>query len=940
MSINQNPEQLARDKIDTMLREAGWLVQSKKKVDLSAGKGVAVREYQTDVGPADYVLFVNRKPVGIKEAKREDEGHRLTVVEEQSSNYANAKLKYLNNDPLPFVYESTGTITRFTDYRDPKPRGRNVFSFHKPETIANWLKKGKSLRERLHSIPELDETGLRPAQIVAINNLEHSFKKNRPKALIQMATGAGKTFTAATFVYRLLKHADAKRILFLVDTKNLGEQAEQEFLTFQPNDDNRKFTELYNVRRLTSSHMPSDEVCISTIQRLYAILKSEELDESAELDNPNESRYLSGSWLQKKITQKQPMPVEYTANVPIEHFDFIVIDEAHRSIYNLWKQVLDYFDAFLIGLTATPDKRTFGFFNENVVSQYTYEESVTDGVNVPYDVYTIETDISQNGAMIESGWFVDRRDKLTRKKRWQQEDEDTDYKRNDLDKKVVNPSQIRNIIREYKKALKTTIYPNRIDENGDYEVPKTLVFAKTDSHADDIIKIIREEFDEGNDFCKKVTYKIEEDPKSVLNRFRNSYYPRIAVTVDMIATGTDVKPLEVLLFMRDVKSINYFEQMKGRGTRTINSDSLQLVTKTAKTKTHFVIVDAVGATKSKKTDSRPLERKKSVPMKDLLSAVTMGVADEDLFLSLANRLIRLEKQITEKEKDRLLEFSGGKNLKQITKELITAFDQDDIETKAQLELDKIPLQDLTPALNESAFAKAQQELILEASKTFNGELNDYLDNVRKQHEQIIDSVNIDTVTKSEWETTSVDKATEIVKDFTEYLEANKDEIKALSIFYNQPYNRRDITFQMIKEVMEKLQLEKPLLAPDYVWDAYVTLSAVEGSQKPKDQLTVLVSLIRRACGIDSELKPYDKTIENNFKTWMFKQNAGQHNRFTPEQVEWLRMIKEHIVSSYHIEIDDLDYTPFDAKGGKGKMHQLFGNQMNEIIVELNEVLAA
>jgi len=933
--INQNPEQIARDKIDIMLRESGWLVQSKSQIDLSANKGIAVREYQTNVGPADYVLFVDRKPVGIIEAKREDEGHRLTVVEEQSSNYANAKLKYLNNDPLPFVYESTGTITRFTDYRDPKPRGRNVFSFHKPETISAWLKKGKSLRERLLSIPVLDSTGLRPAQIVAVNNLEHSFKKNRPKALIQMATGAGKTFTAATFVYRLLKHADAKRILFLVDTKNLGEQAEQEFMTFQPNDDNRKFTELYNVQRLSSSYISSDsQVCISTIQRLYAILKGEELDESAEEENPNES-----TWMQKQTNKKQAVPVEYTPNVPIEQFDFIVIDECHRSIYNLWKQVLDYFDAFLIGLTATPDKRTFGFFNENVVSQYTYEESVTDGVNVPYDVYNIETDISQNGAIIESGWFVDRRDKLTRAKRWQQEDEDTEYRRNDLDKKVVNPSQIRNIIREYKRALKTTIFPKRVDENGEYEVPKTLVFAKTDSHADDIIKIIREEFDEGNDFCKKVTYKIEEDPKSVLNRFRNSYYPRIAVTVDMIATGTDVKPLEVLLFMRDVKSVNYFEQMKGRGTRTINSDTLQLVTKTAKTKTHFVIVDAVGAIKSKKTDSRPLERKPTVPMKDLLGAVTIGVADEDLFLSLSNRLIRLEKQITEKEKDRLLEFSGGKNLKQITKELITAFDQDEIEAKAQVEIDKIPVQERTIELIEEAKKKAQNDLIKIAATTFNGELNKYLENVRKQHEQIIDSINIDTVTRSEWDTTSVVKATQIVKDFSEYLEANKDEIKALSIFYNQPYNRRNITFKMIKEVMEKLQLEKPLLAPDYVLEAYSALDELK-SKQPKDELTALVSLIRRACGIDSELKAYDSTIETNFNKWIFKQHTGQHNRFTPEQLDWLRMIKDHVVSSYHIEIDDLDYTPFDAKGGKGKMHQLFGNKMNEIIDELNEVLAA
>ncbi len=286
-----------------------------------------------------------------------------------------------------------------------------------------------------------------------------------------------------------------------------------------------------------------------------------------------------------------------------------------------------------------------------------------------------------------------------------------------------------------------------------------------------------------------------------------------------------------------------------------------------------------------------------------------------------------------------MEFSGGKNLKQITKELITAFDQDDIETKAQIEIDKVPVQDQTPALIKEAKKKAQEQLILEASKTFNGALNGYLDNVRKQHEQIIDSVNIDTVTKSEWQTTSVEKATEIVNHFTEYLEANKDEIKALSIFYNQPYNRRDITFKMIKDVMEKLQLEKPLLAPDYVWDAYATLEDVK-SKQPKDELTALVSLIRRVCGIDSELKAYDSTIEANFNKWIFKQHTGQHNRFSQEQLDWLRMIKDHVVSSYHIEIDDLDYTPFDAKGGKGKMYQLFGKEMNTIIEELNEVLAA
>lgn len=935
MDKNQNPEQIARDRIDKMLLDAGWIVQSKNEVDLGAGRGIALREYQAETKFADYVLFVDKKPVGIIEAKKEDEGHKLTVAEDQASEYAKAKLKYLNNDPLPFVFESTGTITRFRDTRDPKPRGRTIFWFYRPETLAEWFQNDKSLRTRLLDIPQLDETGLRPAQIKAIKNLEQSFKRNKPKALIQMATGAGKTFTAATFVYRLLKHAKAKRILFLVDTKNLGEQAEQEFMAFQPNDGNRKFTEFYNVQRLTSSYIASDsQVCISTIQRMYAILKGEELDDTAEDTNPNES-----SWMQQQQGKKQALPVEYNPKVAIEQFDFIVIDECHRSIYNLWKQVLDYFDAFLIGLTATPDKRTFGFFEENVVSEYTYEESVIDGVNVPYDVYNIETEISQKGSVIKAGWYVDRRDKLTRKNRWTQEDEDTEYLKNDLDKKVVNPSQIRNIIRQYKKALQTEIFPNRKDENGEYEVPKTLVFAKTDSHADDIIKIIREEFDEGDDFCKKLTYKIQENPQSVLSRFRNAYYPRIAVTVDMIATGTDVKPLEVLLFMRDVKSTNYFEQMKGRGTRTISKDALQMVSKTANAKTHFIIVDAVGVTKSKKTDSRPLERKPTVGLKDLLGAVTMGVAEEDLFLSLANRLIRLERQITDKEKENLLEHSKGKNLKQIAKDLLSAFDKDVIEAKAQQMIEAIPVQDRTPKKEEQAKKDAQQALIEIATSTFNGKLNDYIEKVRVEHEQIIDSHNLDKVTKAEWDTTSVDKATAIVKDFRDYLEANQDEIKALTIFYKQPYNRRNVTFKMIKEVFEKLKSDRPMLAPDYVWAAFSQLEDVK-SKQPIDELTALVSLIRRACGIDSELKPFDKTVDDNFKNWIFKQNAGKHNRFTNEQMDWLRELKNHVVNSYHIEMADLDYTPFDEKGGRGKMYQLFGNEMSNIINELNEALAA
>ncbi|HRO85178.1 MAG TPA: DEAD/DEAH box helicase family protein, partial [Niabella sp.] len=683
--MNQDPEQIARDNIDSALIRSGWVIQDKDKINLNAALGVVVRYYLTQDGKeTDYVLFVDKKPVGVIEAKREEEGHRLTTVEEQSNEYANSKLKYLNNDPLPFVYESTGEVTRFTDFRDPKPRSRPVFTFHRPETFRTWLKTEKSLRASLLDIPVLQTEGLRDCQINAITKLESSFKEFKPKALIQMATGSGKTFTAISFIYRLLKYTEAKRILFLVDTKNLGEQAEQEFMSFLPNDDNRKFTELYGVHRLKSSYVPTDNhVYISTIQRLYSILKGTELEEAAEEENPNESRWIAG-------TPKEPMPVVYNEKLPIEFFDFIVIDECHRSIYNLWMQVLQYYDAFQIGLTATPDNRTFGYFNQNIVSEYTHEQAIADGVNVGFDVFLIETRITQQGGTIWKGEYVERREKLSRKKRWELQDENENYTANQLDKDIVNPNQIRLIIKTFKEHL-PEMFPDRLTEKGEFEIPKTLIFAKTDSHADDIINIVREEFGEGNSFCKKITYRNkDEDPKSVLAQFRNDYFPRIAVTVDMIATGTDVKPLECLLFMRDVRSRNYYEQMKGRGTRIITLDDLRKVTPTAKnTKDHFVIVDAVGVTKSIKSDSRPLEKKPGVPLKDLLGAIAVGNRDEDLFSSLANRLSRLEKQVSEQEKQQFSEKAEGKSIKQVVNELLQAYNPDvldDLKAKVEKEM--------------------------------------------------------------------------------------------------------------------------------------------------------------------------------------------------------------------------------------------------------------
>ncbi len=827
--VNQNPEQIARDNIDRLLKQAGWIVQNKNKIDFTAGSGIAVREYQTSVGPADYALFVNKQAVGVIEAKPEHWGERITTVEDQSQGYAKSKLKWVNNtEALRFVYESTGVVTRFTDNQDPAPRSREVFNFHRPETLAQWLQQPKSLRARFQEMPPLNHQGLRDCQINAITNLEESFKQDKPRALIQMATGSGKTFTAITASYRLLKEPiSANRILFLVDTKNLGEQAEQEFMTFVPNDDNRKFTELYSVQRLKSGYLGTDsQVYISTIQRMYSILKDEPLDDSLEESNPAE-----------QITRpKEPLPVVYNEKIPPEFFDVIIIDECHRSIYNLWRQVLDYFDAYLVGLTATPDNRTYGFFNKNVVSEYDHEKAVADGVNVGNEIFIIETEKTTQGGKIEAKQLVQKRERQTRKKRWEEQDQDEIYSNKQLDRDIVNPDQIRTVIRTFKDSL-PTIFPQR------EEVPKTLIFAKTDSHADDIIQMVREEFGEGNQFCKKITYRVAqdkldkdgnvleagEDPKDVLASFRNDYYPRIAVTVDMIATGTDVKAIECLLFMRDVKSKNYFEQMKGRGTRTLDKDSLQKVTPSAKTaKTHYVIVDAIGVTKSLKTASQPLITKPSVPLKDLATGVMMGASDTDTVSSLAGRLARLDKQLDDKERQRIAE-KAGKPLLLIVGELFNAINSDNVEQLA-IKLAGVA-ENGTP--DEDSRTKAQQQLVSEVANVFNGELIELIDSIRRDKEQTVVHEDLDSVIYADWDKNHQASAQALTQEFKQYLQEQQDEIDALSIYFQTPARRSQITNAQLRKLLDKIKQERPKLAPVHVWNAYALLDEYKGKPPTK-----------------------------------------------------------------------------------------------------------
>ena len=910
------PEQRAREVIDRKLLQSGWIIQDVKSLNPMAAMGVAVREFPTSTGEVDYALFVEGVPVGVVEAKKSEAGEDITAVEKQSARYANSSFKWVKCEyRIRFAYEATDKLTRFTDYADIKYRSRKVFSFHRPETLAALLKQPNTLRNNMKHFPPLDTTGFRQCQITAIQNLDASFAHNKPRALVQMATGAGKTFTAITSVYRLLKYGKMNRVLFLVDTRSLGEQAEREFLAYRPSDDPRPFSQIYGVHRLKSAYIPEGvQVCISTIQRMYSILKGEELDASAEETSFYE--YVTAD-------TKAPKDVVYNAKYPPEFFDCIIVDECHRSIYNVWSQVLEYFDAFIVGLTATPDNRTFAFFNENVVSEYPREQAIIDCVNVGEDVFLIETQIGKNGALIMKQ-MIETRSRLSREKRWKQMDEDVDYKPPQLDREIVNPSQIRAVIRTFKENVFTTLFPRR------KEVPKTLIFAKTDSHADDIIQIVRDEFNEGNTFCQKITYSAE-NPEGILNEFRNGYNPRIAVTVDMIATGTDVKPIECLIFMRDVRSKNYFEQMKGRGTRTLSKDDLQKVSPSAtENKDHFVIVDAVGVTKSKKSSTRTLERKPSVSMKELMMNVVLGARDENTLTSLANRVIRLNSRMTASEK-KGFEETVGLPAGRVAEQLLDAFDEDVIAQKAQADF-------ATASPTPQQLTQSKKALIAQAITPFlSPEARDYMENVRRNHDQIIDNVNLDTVLFAGFDVQQEANAERAIQTLRDFIAENRDEIIALRILYDQRYKDRPMAISRLKALYEKLKAKG--VTVERLWDCYAIQKPGKVKGGTLGQLADLVSIIRFEMGYADHLAPFADRVNYNFMQWTLRRNAGAVH-FTDEQMEWLRLIKDHIAVSLSVEPEDLELSPFDRRGGLGRFYEVFGAHYEDILREMNVELVA
>jgi len=953
------PEDRARETIDRLLTGAGWTIQSRDETNINAARGVAIRQFplKPGYGEADYLLYVDGVPAGVVEAKKE--GATLSGYEIQTEKYSVGLPPELKpaRKPLPFCYQSTGIETRFTNLIDPDARSRPVFSFHRPETFAEWLAQeaktpGSNLRARLKQLPSsggsLDPSvsSLWPPQIRAIKGLEKSLAEGRPRALIQMATGSGKTFTACNACYRLIKHAGARRILFLVDRRTLGQQTKKEFEMFSTPEEHRKFTELYNVQHLQANKLdPVAKVSITTIQRLYSMLQGQ-----PDVDSDAEEKSLSDL----ANLYKDPLPVTYNPAIPIEYFDFVIVDECHRSIYNLWRQVLEYFDAFLIGLTATPSKQTFGFFNQNLVMEYNHEQAVADGVNVGFDVYKIRTYISEHGSTVEAGLYIDKRDRQTRKIRWERLDEDFGYGAGQLDRDVVAKDQIRTIIKTFKEKLFTEIFPGRT------EVPKTLVFAKDDSHAEDIVQILREEFGKGNEFAQKITYmsgvarvvnqkkledgtEIEEvsykssgtTAEAHLASFRNSYNPRIAVTVDMIATGTDVRPIECILFLRSVKSRNLFEQMKGRGSRIIKPDDLRAVTPDASSKTHFVIVDAVGVCESELVDTHPLEKKPSVSFEKLMEAVAFGNREKDVLSSLASRLARLDRQLSKEDRKLLTTAAGGRSLQDISAQIVNALDPDQ-----QLEAAQSGTANSGCAPTAEDIEKATASLLLEAAKPIatNPTLRKTLVELKKSYEQTIDTVSKDKVLESGYSAQATENAKTIVQSFEQFIREHKDEITALQILYSRPFKQR-LKYKDIEDLRDTIKRPPHSLEPENVWRAYEALDKSKVRASGGKVLADIVSLVRFALHQEGELAPYRDKVNQRFTDWLSKQESNG-NKFSPEQRQWLEAIRDHIAESLTIEPDDFEYVPFAQRGGLGKARQVFGNELNPLLNELNSALAA
>ena len=895
-----NPEEKARVIIDRMFEEAGWKVVDRDKYAPNM-TAVAIREgLMVGNREADYLLFLNGKAVGVLEAKRIETDINSDIVQEQACLYTRSCPKWCQawfpNIPLPLAYVANSRDLMFYDTRKSNSEFEYCKKIHTPKEVKKLL----GLEDDYVGLPTLSPKGLRACQYEAITQLEQSFRNGENRALMVLATGAGKTYTACLAAYRMLAFTPMKRILFLVDRNNLGKQAETEFGTFRLTENGDPFNTIFTVNRLKSSSVPTDSnVVISTIQRLFSLLKGDEITDNDEDDEEAEGKELPEN-----------------PNLPSDFFDMIIIDESHRSIYGNWQKVLNYFSkAKLIGLTATPIPQTKASFNENIIVNYTLEKSIVDGVNVDQRVYRIKTQATENGGAILEGDKVKRETCYTGQVQTINNQETKNYTREELNRSIINPAQIKLILETYRDAVYTEMFtdPKR-EANLDY-LPKTLIFALNENHATNIVQIAKEVFGyNDNRFVQKITYSAG-DSNELIRQFRNDKDFRIAVTCTLVATGTDIKPLEVVMFMRDVASEPLYIQMKGRGVRTIGDEQLRNVTPNAYSKDCFFLVDAVGVTEHEKVITSPSEgaTSKLMSLKELLEKITHGNVSDDYLRLLASRLSRISHKCEEKDREKFISLAHI-SMMDIASNIFDALEQGSLPEYVNVNEPNTTRKALVHNIANEPDAR---EFLLILNEGF-------IETLMPGEDTLISK----GFSQEEAQTTT--------SAFEAYCEEHKDEIEALRIIYN---NQGDpLTYTILKDLENKLKFASSKFNTSLLWNSYAIINPQmvkhSSTKEEKEALTNIIQLVRYAFHQIERLESLYPSASQRFNLW-----CGQNQRpLTEEQIGVMQQVFSYIASNGYCtitEIKDNDKTQaaqlIRAFGGKSIANEALASLSQFII---------
>ena len=878
------PEEKARQKIDQWFAEAGWKVINREDYEPTC-TAVAIREGLLKGNlEADYFLFINGKAVGVLEAKREDIDALSDKVCEQAALYAKSvpHIYQAYQKPLPFIFTSNGKELYFCDFREQEQGFKQIIAIPTPYELVKQL----GISDYFAGLPTLQKKGLRDCQYEAVTELEKSFRAGQNRALMVLATGAGKTYTACLAAYRLLSYTPMRRILFLVDRNNLGKQAEGEFGTFRLTENGDAFNTIFTVNRLRSSSIPSDSnVIISTIQRLFSFLKGDTIEDNDE-DDGNEP------------TEEIILPPN--PNLPHDYFDLIIIDECHRSIYGNWRKVLEYFDiARLIGLTATPVPETMAFFNNNRIVNYTLEKSIVDGVNVDCRVYRIKTQVTENGGAILEGEKVKEETRYTGDIKTILNKEAKTYTNKELNRSVINPAQIKLVLSTYRDAVYTELFndPQR-EANFDW-LPKTLIFALNETHATNIVQIAKEVFGRtDNRFIQKITYSAG-DSNELIRQFRNDRDFRIAVTCTLVATGTDIKPLEVVMFMRDVESLPLYIQMKGRGVRTIGDEQLRNVTPNAFSKDCFYLVDAVGVTEHEKTIPTATDEPttKIISLKELLERISHGYIPDEYLQRLAATLSRIYNKADNSQRAEFARLAHD-DMKDLASRIYGSLENGMLPPFISVDEPNNERKGLVAPLANHADAR-RYLLILAA-----GFVNTLMPGE-------------DTLISKGF---SIEEAKNTTEAFEEFCREHRDEIEALRIIYNN--EGEPITYSMLKDLENKLKMADNHFTSKQLWNSYAILNpnSVRRSttKEESDALTNIIQLVRYAFRQIERLDSVVATSKQYFNLWL-----GQNQReITDKQREVISRIVDYIASNGACTVKDIRE---DDATHAAQMIRAFGN---------------